>query len=83
VSESTGTHHRILLSYIQDSPNLEDQVPVFISPRNKMAQLQPQRMGSFFVASCDLQGYDGGIRNRLHTLTLTLTLTLILTLSPL
>jgi hypothetical protein len=35
----------ILLSQIWDSPNLEDQVPVFISPRNKVAQLYPQALG--------------------------------------
>jgi hypothetical protein len=33
-SESGGTHDHILLSQIRDSPNLEVQVPVFISPRN-------------------------------------------------
>jgi hypothetical protein len=38
-SESRGTHDRILLSQTLDSPNLEGQVPVFISPRNRVAQL--------------------------------------------
>jgi hypothetical protein len=46
-----------LLSQIRDSPNLEGQVPVFISPRNRVAQLYPQLLGSLFVASHDLQGY--------------------------
>jgi hypothetical protein len=32
-SESRGTQDRILLSQIRDSPNLESQVPVFISPK--------------------------------------------------
>jgi hypothetical protein len=31
-SESRGTHDHILLSQIRDSPNLEGQVPIFISP---------------------------------------------------
>jgi hypothetical protein len=31
-SESHGTHDHILLSQIRDTPNLEGQVPVFISP---------------------------------------------------
>jgi hypothetical protein len=31
-SKSSGTHDQILLSQIRDSPNLEGQVPVFISP---------------------------------------------------
>jgi hypothetical protein len=65
--ESRGTHARILQSQIRDSPNLEGQVPVFISPRNRVAQLHPQALGSLFVASYDSQGYGGGIRPRLHT----------------
>jgi hypothetical protein len=31
-----------------------------------VAQLYPQSLGSFFVASYDSQGYGGGIRTRLH-----------------
>jgi hypothetical protein len=66
-SESLGTRDHILLSQIRDSPNLEGQVPVFISPRKRVVQLYPQALGSLFVASYDSQGYDGGIRPRLHT----------------
>jgi hypothetical protein len=66
-SESWGTHDHILLSQIRDSPNLEGQFPVFISPRNNVAQLYPQVLGSLFIASYDSQGYGGGIRTRLHT----------------
>jgi hypothetical protein len=65
-SESRGTHDYILLSQIWDCPNLEGQVPVFISPRNRVAQLYPQALGSLFVASYYSQGYGGGIRTRLH-----------------
>jgi hypothetical protein len=65
-SESRGTHDHILLYRIQDSPNLEGQVPVFISPRNRVSQLYPQALGSLFVASYESQGYGGGIRRRLH-----------------
>jgi general stress protein CsbA len=50
-SESRGTHDHILLSQIRDSLNPEGQVPVFISPRNKMAQLYPQVLASLFVAT--------------------------------
>jgi hypothetical protein len=57
----------ILLSQSRDSPNLEGQVPVFISPRNRVAQLYPQALGFFFVTSYDPQGYGGGILTRLHT----------------
>jgi hypothetical protein len=53
-SESHETHDHILLSQIRDSSNLEGQVPVFISPRNKKAQLYPQGLGSLFIASYDL-----------------------------
>jgi hypothetical protein len=65
-SESCGTHDHILLSRIRDSPNLEGQVPVFISPRNRVARLYPQELGSLFVASYDSQGYGGDIQNRFH-----------------
>jgi hypothetical protein len=47
--------------------NLEGQVPVFVFPRNRVAQLYPQAMGSLFVASYGSQGYGGGIRPRLRT----------------
>jgi hypothetical protein len=50
---------------IRDSPNLEGQIPVFISPTNRVARLYPQAQGSLFVASYDSQGYGGGIRPRL------------------
>jgi hypothetical protein len=38
------THYYILLSQIRDSLNLEDKVPVFIAPRNRVAQLYPQAL---------------------------------------
>jgi hypothetical protein len=38
-SESRGSHDHILLS------NLENQVPVFVSPRNRVAQLYPPGTG--------------------------------------
>jgi hypothetical protein len=53
--------------HIWDSPNLEGQVPVFISPRNRVAKLYPRALGSLFVASYDSQGYGGGILTLLHT----------------
>jgi hypothetical protein len=66
-SECLGTHDHILLSHIRDSPNLEGQVPVFISQRMRPAQFYPQTLGSLFVASYDSQGYGRGIRTRLQT----------------
>jgi hypothetical protein len=56
----------LLLPQIRDSPSLEGQVPVFISPRNRVAQLHPHALGFLFVASYDSQGYDGDIRTHLH-----------------
>jgi hypothetical protein len=60
--EFRGTHDHILLSLIRDSSDLEGQVSVFIFPRNRVAQLCPQALGSLFVISYDLQGYRGSIR---------------------
>jgi hypothetical protein len=66
-SECCGTHERIFLSQSRDSPNLEGLVPVFTSPRKRVARLYPQALGSLFVASYDSQAYGGDIRPRLHT----------------
>jgi hypothetical protein len=41
---------------ICDSPNLEGQVPVFISPRNRVAQIYPRALHSLSVASYDSRG---------------------------
>jgi hypothetical protein len=49
--ESQGIYDHILLSQIRDSPNLEGQVPVFISPRHRMAQLYAKALGFFLVSS--------------------------------
>jgi hypothetical protein len=52
---------------IWDSPNLEGRVPVFKSPRKRVAQIYPRALGSLSVASYDSQGYGGGILSRLHS----------------
>jgi hypothetical protein len=41
--------------------HFQSKVPAFISPRNRVARLYPQALGSVFVASYDSQGYGGGI----------------------
>jgi hypothetical protein len=51
----------------ETSANLERQVPLFISTKNRVAQLYPMALGSLFVASYESQGSGGGIRPRLHT----------------
>jgi hypothetical protein len=51
----------ILYCLIWDSPNLEGQVPVFIFPRNRVAQLlvyPGHWVLSIYVASYDSQGYS-------------------------
>jgi hypothetical protein len=65
-SESLGSHEHILLSQIRDCPNLEDQVPVILSPRNRVPQLYPQALGSLFVAFYDSQGYSENILTDLN-----------------
>jgi hypothetical protein len=49
-----------------DSPNLEGQVPVFIAPKNRVAQLYSWALGSLIITSYDSQGYGGGIQTLLH-----------------
>jgi hypothetical protein len=55
-SEFHRTPDQILLSHMQDSPNLEGQVPIFMCPRNRVAKLYPQTVGSLFVIFYDSQG---------------------------
>jgi hypothetical protein len=52
---------------LHPTANLGDQVPVFMPPSDKVAQLYPPEPGSLFVAFYDSQGYGGGILTRLHT----------------
>jgi hypothetical protein len=65
-SESSRSHDHILLSEIRDCSNLEGQVLVFISHRNRVAHLYPPALGSLFIIFYDLLGYGGGIRTCLH-----------------
>jgi hypothetical protein len=55
-SESRGAHDNIYC-FTLETPQLKGQVPVFISPRNKVDQLKPQALGSLFLASYDSQAY--------------------------
>jgi hypothetical protein len=56
--EPPGTCDLILLPF---GMLLEDQVPVFMSPRKRVAQLNSRALGSLYVASNDSQGYGGCI----------------------
>jgi hypothetical protein len=66
-SDLHGTFDHILLSQIRGSPNLEGQAPIFISPRNRVAQLYPQALGSLSIVFYDSQDYVGGFRILFHT----------------
>jgi hypothetical protein len=57
----------IFCCLIWGSPSLEGQVPVFISPRNMVAQLYSRALSSLFVASYDSQDCCGRILTLLHT----------------
>jgi hypothetical protein len=63
-SDSRGTE------YHWGSLNLEVQVSVFITPRNRVAQIYPRELGSLSIASYDSQGYGTGILSRLYAGTL-------------
>jgi hypothetical protein len=50
-AKTCRTRDHISLSQIRDSPNLEGQVPVFISPRNRVSELYPHALGYNFLQS--------------------------------
>jgi hypothetical protein len=54
------------LSFLHPTPNLENQVPAFISFSDKVAQLYLQAPDSIFIAFYDFQGYGGGMPIGLH-----------------
>jgi hypothetical protein len=53
-------------SALRPTPNLEDEVPTFMSPCDTVTQLYPQVQGYLFVAFYFSQGYGGGILTCLH-----------------
>jgi hypothetical protein len=66
-SESRGTRPYFIVPILETPSNLEGQISVFISARNRVAQIYPRALGSLSVASYDSQGYGGGTLSRLHT----------------
>jgi hypothetical protein len=60
-SESHETQDHIFLSPFLGLPKLEGQVPVFISPRDRVAQLYPQALDSLSVAAYESQSYGGSL----------------------
>jgi hypothetical protein len=59
--------YRVRLSALHPTPNLEDQVPVFMSLSDRVPQLYLQAPGSLFVSFHESQGYGGSILTHLHT----------------
>jgi hypothetical protein len=57
----------IFYCLIWASPNLEGQVPVFISPRNRVAKLFPRALVPFLSPLTIRRDYGWGILTRLHT----------------
>jgi hypothetical protein len=58
--------YRARLLALHPTQNLQNQVSVFMTPSDRVAQLYPQALVSLFVAFYDWQGYGGGILTRLH-----------------
>jgi hypothetical protein len=56
----------MVVSPVFNPPNLQDQVPVFMSTSDRVAQLLPQALGALFIASYDSQGYGVGILTNLE-----------------
>jgi hypothetical protein len=66
--ESREAHDHFPLFQLRDSPNQDTTGPqIYMHPRNRMARLYPQALGSLFVSSWDSQGYGRDIRPRHHS----------------
>jgi hypothetical protein len=63
---ATAFFYRSRWSALHPIPNLEDQVSIFMSPGDRVAQLYAQAPGSLFVVFYDSQGYGKGILTCLH-----------------
>jgi hypothetical protein len=63
---SRGTHDRILVSQIRDSPNLEGKLPVFISLLSQGGPVIPPGTGFPVSRLLRLAERGGGIRTSLH-----------------
>jgi hypothetical protein len=57
-----------LLSQIRDSSNMGGQVPVFVSPTNRVAQLYSQALCSIFVASYEVEVFEPASTRGPHVL---------------
>jgi hypothetical protein len=66
ISQEVFSFYRARSSVLRQTPNLEQQVSVFMPPSDRVAQLYLQAPVSLFVAFYNSQGYGGGILSRLH-----------------
>jgi hypothetical protein len=66
-SESLGTQDHILFSQFLRLPQPGGKGPRIYIPQEQVAQICPQALVSFYVASYGLQDYGGGILSHLHT----------------
>jgi hypothetical protein len=51
---------------LRSTLNLEGQVPLFMSPSDRVGRLYPQAPGSLSFVSHDSQGYSGSVLTGLH-----------------
>jgi hypothetical protein len=65
-SKSSRTHYHISLSHLR-FPQLGGHVPVFISPKNMVAQSYPWALGSLLSPLTIRRDYGGSILTRIHT----------------
>jgi hypothetical protein len=63
----SGFRNRARSSALHRTTNLEDQVAVFVSVSDRVAQLYTQAPSFLFFALCDPQGDCGGVLTRLHS----------------
>jgi hypothetical protein len=67
VFHNSNFFRRIRWSGLHLTSNLENQVPIFMSQSDRVAQLYPQAPGSLLIIIFNSQGYVGGILTCLHT----------------
>jgi hypothetical protein len=63
---SSNFFYNVRSSALHPTPNLEDQVSVFMYPSDRVSQLYLQAQSSLFVVFYDSQSYGGDILARLH-----------------
>jgi hypothetical protein len=65
-SRNNNFFYRTMSSALRPTPNLKDQVSVFMSPSDKGPRYTHRHRVLFFAVFYDSQGYGGGILTTLH-----------------